>query len=295
MPGPLTASDPASLPAFDGATAIADQPRRSFVEQVMGLPVSVHVRGPLAAGPAVAQAVRALFTELHADDATFSTWKADSAVSRIRRGDLTVADAGPRVARVARLCEEAAERTDGAFCAWLPGPSPAERAAGTPAGDDATPRFDPTGLVKGWAAEQAFERLLGRLAALGAHDALLSAGGDVVVACTRTDTPDWTVAVEDPRMRSRVLLTVPLRRGAVATSGTAARGAHLVDPATGAAPTGLLSATVIGPSLTWADVYATAAFVRGAEADAWVSTLADHVTVLVAGDGGVRTVTGAPA
>lgn len=293
LPAPRTASDPAALPAFDGATAIAEQPRRAFVEHVMGLPVSVHVRGPLAAGPAVAGAVRELFAALHADDVTFSTWKPDSPVSRIRRGDLTIADAGPRVARVARLCEEAAERTDGAFSAWLPGPSPAERAAGTVADDDPAPRFDPTGLVKGWAAEEAFDALLAALGPLGPHDALLSAGGDVVVACARTDTPDWTVAVEDPRDRTRVLLTVPLRRGAVATSGTAARGAHLLDPATGATPSALLSATVVGPRLTWADVYATAAFVKGDGAAGWLAGLPGHVGVLVDPAGGVRTITGA--
>lgn len=291
LPAPRPASDPAALPAFDGAAALADLPRRAFVEQVMGLPMSVHVRGPLATGPRVAQAVGALFADLRADDVTFSPWKPDSPVSRIRRGDLALADAGPRVGEVARLCEEASARTGGAFSAWLPGPSPAERAAGTVADDDPALRFDPTGLVKGWAAEQAFDRLLARLEALGPHDAFLSAGGDVVVACTRTDTPDWTVAVEDPRDRSRVLLTVPLRRGAVATSGTAARGAHLVDPATGTAPSGLLSATVVGPHLTWADVYATAAFVKADAAD-WLASLPGHVGVLVDVGGGVRTVTG---
>ena len=292
LPVQRTASDPAAVPAFDGATALTDVPRRAFVEQVMGLPVSVHVRGPRATGPLVAQAVEALFEDLRADDVTFSTWKQDSPVSRVRRGDLALADAGPRVAEVVRLCEEAAARTDGAFSAWLPGPSPAERAAGTVADGDLAVRFDPTGLVKGWAAEQAFDRLLDRLGALGAHDALLSAGGDVVVACARTDTPDWTVAVEDPRDRTRVLLTVPMRRGAVATSGTAARGAHLVDPATGGTPSGLLSATVVGPSLTWADVYATAAVVKAGAAATWLATLPEHLAVLVDADGGVRTVTG---
>jgi len=83
-----------------------------------------------------------------------------------------------------------------------------------------------------------------------------------------------------------------LRRGAVATSGTAARGAHIVDPATGAAPTGLLSATVVGESLTWADVYATAAFVRGRNAATWLAALRDHVGVLVTPDGAVQTITG---
>jgi thiamine biosynthesis lipoprotein len=273
-------ADPAAAPALDGATPIVEQPRRSFVEQVMGLPMSIHVRGPLARDARVERFVDAAFADLRADDAMFSTWKQNSPVSRVRRGELRLEDAPERVRLVAGLCEEAAHRTDGAFSAWLP------PAAG------ARPAFDPTGLVKGWAAEQAFDRLVERLTALGPHDVLLSAGGDVVVTCARTDTPDWTVGVEDPRDRRRMLLTVPLRRGAVATSGTAARGAHIIDPATGAAPTGLLSATVIGPSLTWADVHATAAFVRGAAAGTWAATPADHVVVLVDGSGDVRTVTG---
>jgi len=242
----------------------------------MGLPVSVHVRGPTAQGPEVEAAVEALFDALRADDALFSTWKADSEVSRIRRGERLLADADPRVRHVAALCEEAARRTGGSFDAWLPGA-------------DGVRVFDPTGLVKGWAVEQAAGDLVRRLGELGGHDVLVSAGGDVLVHCERTDTPDWRVAIEDPRDRSRTLLTVPLRRGAVATSGTAARGEHILDPATGAAPSGLLSATVIGPELTWADVYATAAFVRGADALSWLSGLPGHAGVVVSTDGTVRT------
>ncbi|GAA4345559.1 FAD:protein FMN transferase [Angustibacter luteus] len=252
-----------------------EQPRQAFVQQVMGLPVSVHVRGPQARGDEVAAAVEAFFAALRDDDARFSTWRPDSPVSRIRRGDLTLADAEPRVREVAALCEEAARRTDGAFSAWLPGP-------------DGVPTFDPTGLVKGWAVEQAFDELRNRVAEGEPHDLLVSAGGDVVVACARTDTPDWTIGIEDPQDRSRVLRTVGLRRGAVATSGTAARGQHVIDPASGAPPSGLLSATVIGPDLTWADVYATAAFVRGAQAQEWIATLPDHVAVLVGADGAVQ-------
>jgi len=259
---------PTSLPALGGAVPFAEPPRRARVEQVMGLPVSVHVRGPRARRPEVGRAVTELFTALRADDERFSIWRASSPVSRVRRGELRLADAGPRVCEVAALCDEAEWCTGGSFSAWLPGPG-------------GEPAFDPTGLVKGWAVEQAFEALVERLAGLGAHDALVSAGGDVVVACARTDTPDWRIGVEDPRDRSRTLLTVPLRQGAVATSGTAARGAHIVDPATGEPARGLLSATVIGPSLTWADVYATAAFARGEAAAGWLATLPDHAGILV--------------
>lgn len=121
----------------------------------------------------------------------------------------------------------------------------------------------------------------------------INAGGDIAVACTRTDTPDWVIAIEDPRDRSRMLRSLHLRTGAVATSGTAARGAHIVDPATGRPVESLLSATVIGPELTWADVYATAAFVKGPSAVGWLATLDQHAALLVEPDGRLVTV-GAP-
>jgi thiamine biosynthesis lipoprotein len=258
-------------------TATADLPRRAFVAQIMGLPVSVHVRGPQARTDEVATLVEDAFDRLRTDDTTFSTYRNDSAISRIRRGELTIHDGGPRVRRVAALCDVAEQRTGGAFSAWLPD-------------GHGKVAFDPTGLVKGWAVEQAFDTLLARLAGPEPHDLLLSAGGDVAVGCGRTDTPDWTVGVEDPRDRSRMLLRVPLRRGAVATSGTAARGAHILDPATGAPATGLLSATVIGPGLTWADVYATAVFAHGPDVPPWLVELTDHAAVLVGTDGTVRQV-----
>jgi thiamine biosynthesis lipoprotein len=265
-----------AVPAPAPATPAPEQPRRAFVAQVMGLPVSVHVRGPAAQSPDAEGAVEALFHALRADDALFSTWRPESEVSRIRRSELLLEDADPRVRHVAALCEEAGRRTGGSFDAWLPD------AAGVRV-------FDPTGLVKGWAVEAATGVLVERLAGLGAHDVLVSAGGDVLVHCERKDTPDWRIAIEDPRDRARTLLTVPLRRGAVATSGTAARGEHIVDPATGAPPAGLLSATVVGPELTWADVYATAAFVRGTAAIAWLSGLAGHAAIVVSTDGTVQT------
>ena len=198
-----------------------DLPRRAFVAQIMGLPMSIHVRGPLAREAAVEWAVDAAFDELRADDAMFSTWQRDSPVSRIRDGRDSLVDAHPRIRRVAALCELAGQRTGGAFSAWLPDPY-------------RTVRFDPTGLVKGWAVEQALDGLVRRLDELGDHDVLINAGGDLAVHCRRADTPDWVIAVEDPRDQRRTLQRLELRTGAVATSGTAARGQHITDPGTGA-------------------------------------------------------------
>ncbi len=263
---------PAVLPLIGEASGGADHPRRAFVTQVMGLPVSVHVRGPRASGRHVEEAVESAFASLRDDDALFSTWKPDSLISRVRRGEVPLREAGPLLLEVTELCEEARRRTHGAFSAWLPG-------------RDGIPELDPTGLVKGWAVHRAFEALTARLAAMGAHDLLISAGGDVVLGCARTDTPDWVVAVEDPRDRTRSLLTLRMRAGAVATSGSAARGPHVIDPRSGEPATGLLSATVVGPHLLWADVYATAAFVDGLQTRAWLGPRTDHAALLVNDDG----------
>jgi thiamine biosynthesis lipoprotein len=72
---------------------------------------------------------------------------------------------------------------------------------------------------------------------------------------------------------------------AVATSGTSERGAHIIHPTTGQAPTGYASATVTGPSLTYADAYATAAFVMGRSSLSWTDTIDAYETMLVTDTG----------
>ncbi|RKS75479.1 thiamine biosynthesis lipoprotein [Motilibacter peucedani] len=238
----------------------AHLPRRAWVEQVMGLPVSVHVRGENAGSGTVEQAVADLYAELRRADARFSTYRDDSEVMARRRGEAPVPSA--QMAEVLELCDEARRRTHGAFDAELPG------------------GFDPSGLVKGWAVERAAERL--REAARGS-DWLVNAGGDIVLRAEEGRT--WQVAIEDPRDPARTLRTFALSDGAVATSGAAHRGAHIVDPRTGRpAAQQVLSATVLAPSLLWADVYATAAYVGGVDSLSWLAPAATQV-LLVRGDG----------
>ena len=128
--------------------------------------------------------------------------------------------------------------------------------------------FDPTGLVKGWAVDRASEYLAG----LAGVSWCVNAGGDVLAGRHRhvpplgPDAAPWRIGVENPRDRAQIARVVPLECGAVATSGTAARGAHLYDPATGSYAARDGSSTVIGPTLLWADIWATALFVGGAAA-----------------------------
>lgn len=248
--------------------AAAAAPRAAYVEQVMGLPVSIHVRGPRARSDTTAVLVDGAFAELRRADELFSTYRSDSQVSLIDHDLLDVADADPWVVDVLRLAEVAEALTQGLFCVRLP------RA-------DGTASLDPSGIVKGWAAERAFQVLQ----SLDEHDVCLNAGGDVVVATAGGGAP-WRVGVERPG-EPGLLGVIERSSGAVATSGTGARGAHLVDPRDGSVPDTLTSMTVVGPSLTWADVLATAAFVRGADAVRWLGRFPGYTGVSVARTGRV--------
>lgn len=218
-----------------------DLPRHAWVEQIMGMPISVHLRG---GGLTARQpdCVTALFAELRAVDALFSTYRPDSQISRLAAGELDLADCHPWVTEVLGLCERATQLTDGWFDALLP--------AG-----DGTLTLDPSGLVKGWAVARA----TAELARAWPADAYVNAGGDIALV-SRSGQP-WRVGVADPA--GGLLGALPLTDGGIATSGTEHRGAHIVDPKTRRPATALRSVTVVGPDLLWADVLATALFARG--------------------------------
>ena len=237
--------------------------RRAWVEQVMGLPVSVHVRGPdlSVAEPVVEE----LFADLHRADAVFSPYRDDSELSRWERGELLVTEADPTLAEVLDLCEQARERTEGWF-----------DPRGLPDPHDGRPRYDPSGLVKGWAAQRAG----GRLSALDDCGWYLNAGGDIMVHAP-ADQPPWRVGVEDPFDGQRLLTVVNGRDLAVATSGVNHRGTHIIDPHRGTPATSVRSVTILGPELLWADVYATAAVARGLSAMDWLAELDGYEALLV--------------
>lgn len=201
---------------------------------------------------------------LHHVDATFSTYRQDSDVSRIRRGDLKVADADPTVADVLDQCARLQCETGGFFTSLPHG------------------QIDPTGLVKGWSVERASHLLR----AAGSANHAVSGGGDMQLAGEAAPDRAWVVGITDPRDRSRVLSVVEGRDCAIATSGVSERGPHIVDPFSGRpAASGLLSATVTGPRLTEVDSYATAAFVMGRPATGWVESLDGYEALLVDADG----------
>jgi thiamine biosynthesis lipoprotein len=144
-------------------------------------------------------------------------------------------------------------------------------------------RLDPSGLVKGWAVARAARHLSGN----GDDDYYVSAGGDIALGVRGVShgRPPWRVAVEDPFHVPQCIAVLRLAGGGVATSGTAHRGTHIVDPVRGGPATALASATVVGPSLMWADVFATAACARGADALSWLEWPPGYHALAVTDDG----------
>jgi thiamine biosynthesis lipoprotein len=188
---------------------------------------------------------------LHWVDAMFSPYRDDSEVSRFGRGSLALADCAPEMAEVLAACAEVSTLSGGYFTAWPGG------------------RFDPSGYVKGWA----IERAAAMLTAAGSAEHSVNGGGDIQCVGDRGPGQAWRVGITDPLRPGSLALVVTGQDFAVATSGVAERGAHIVNPHTGQPAAGLASLTVVGARLAATDAYATAAFAMGPAARDWVEGL----------------------
>ncbi|MFI6014334.1 FAD:protein FMN transferase [Streptomyces sp. NPDC051243] len=236
-------------------------------EEVMGTVFSFDVRGgdPRAVQSALQEAVAGL----HRVDEVFSTYRDDSQVSRLARGEVSVGDCDPEVAEVLDLAAEAERLSEGWFSTKYEG------------------RLDPTGIVKGWSVERAARRLADVPGVTGVS---VNGGGDVQLLGVPGAQRPWRVGVSDPLRPgglAAVISAAGLDELAVATSGTAERGAHIVDPSTGrSAVTDLVAVTVVAPRLTWADCWATAAFAMGSRQGLrWLESLPGVEALLItAGD-----------
>jgi thiamine biosynthesis lipoprotein len=236
----------------DGAAARPDGPLSS---QLSG-PLSSELTRQLAEAVAI----------LHRADETFSTWRPDSPVSRLRRGEITSAQAPPEVAEVLARCAVARDLSGGWFDPWA-----------VPGG------FDPSGYVKGWAAQHA----LAAFRASGICGVLVNAAGDIATAGGPGDGRPFRVGITDPRSPHRLAEIVELT-GAIATSGTYERGDHLIDPHSGRPAARAASASVTGPDLGLADALATAAAVAGEPGLALIAALDGYEALIINPDGARR-------
>lgn len=213
---------------------------------MMGTTVSIDVRDAFVAVDVLQQAVETL-GEI---DARFSTYRSDSEISRLDRGEVSVGEVHGDVRDVLAACSRLQSESGGAFDAWLGG------------------HLDPSGYVKGWAAERAADVLR----AAGARNFALNLGGDVICSGERAPGEPWRVGIRHPDDPMSMLLVLAVRDGAVATSGLYERGGHVTDARSGAVADAWRSITVVGPDLTTADAMATAALARGDDGPAWAAS-----------------------
>ena len=185
---------------------------------------------------------------LHLVDQIFSTYISTSQVSKLRNNEIEVEDTHPYLQKVWHSCLEIKELTDGAFDPWaLPG------------------GFDPSGYVKGWAADQISDQLID----LGAKHIQVNAGGDISVRGGKDANTAWKIGVAHPNQSDQVSKIYEITNGAIATSGTAERGDHIIDPLSKTIAVGARSATVTGPDAGIADALATALIVSGRDGASW--------------------------
>jgi thiamine biosynthesis lipoprotein len=234
----------------------------------MGMPVGVDVCDPDVADDAVDR----VYEWLRFVDATFSTYREDSEISRLNRGELALADAHPAVRSVLRRCARLRARTGGYFDIRAGGPRGAGASGSGP--------VDPSGLVKGWSIAGA-ARLLERA---GARNYCVNAGGDLRVGGVSWEGTPWRVGIQHPRIRDRVAAVLATSDVGIATSGSYERGSHIVNPHTGEPPQGVLSVTVVGPDVAQADVYATAAYAMGRMGAQWCAGLPGYAALVILDD-----------
>ena len=178
-------------------------------------------------------------------DRVFSPFRSDSLTARANRGDWAGLRDNRDFYEVFALGAAARQRTRGHFLLMRHG------------------RYDPVGLVKGWAIERAFERFINPMIDAGLVEAgVLGGGGDMQMGVAPDSDFTWRVGIDHPTEPGMLAGTVELANGGIATSGYSKRGQHIEHTGPHAS-NGLIQATVAAEHLTDADMLATTALSAG--------------------------------
>lgn len=220
------------------------------VRIIMGMPVEIEVVGSNADASA---ALASAFEYFVAIDERFSTYKKDSEISRINRGELALAAASLEMHEVFALGEKTKKETNGYFDIRRPDGS-----------------WDPSGIVKGWAIRNAAELVRGA----GCENYFLNVGGDIASRGKNVAGKEWSVGIRNPFTTHEIVKVVYPRGNGIATSGSYIRGAHIYNPhAPQQELKEVVSITVIGHDVFEADRFATAAFAMGRAGIAFIEKL----------------------
>ena len=236
------------------------QARHRSAFPIMGTTASVHVNDEISFEEyeAVVNEVR---VELLRIENMFSAYLPTSEISKINNGELHMLDASQEVINVLDACTWLEHATEGAFTIRRPESS----------------AINPTGFVKGWAAEYSTRILL-------AHQLqhwYVGIGGDFSLNGGISSTQPWVIGIADPRNSKMLTGEISIMSGAIATSGTTERGRHLWNKNGVPVESPFLSVTVTGPTLAWADAFATAVFVMGERGLEWIQKYEAYEALVV--------------
>ncbi len=128
--------------------------------------------------------------------------------------------------------------------------------------------IDPGAVGKGLAADIA----TAELTELGAAGALLSIGGDIATSGRPPSGSGWSISIEDPFDKAKLVCSLEVQSGGIATSSTRSRTwhaggldrHHVINPSTGMhSSSEIATVTVFAPTGWEAEVHATALIING--------------------------------
>ena len=206
-------------------------------ETVMGMTAVVEIVG------GTHESVEKVFAYFRKIDEQFSPYKETSEISRINRGEILPENYSTEVKEVLALSEQTKQETDGFFNVYT-----------------REKKLDPSGLVKGWAIQNASQMLQLE----GYTDFWVEIAGDIQTAGKNEQDEDWSIGIRNPFKGDEMVKVVYVSARGVATSGTYERGTHIYNPHEDApVESSVISLTVIGPNVYEADRFATAAYAMG--------------------------------
>jgi len=245
------------------------------------------------------EAAEAVFKEIKRLEKSLSHYKNDSDVSEINQNagkapvkvSREVIDVVEAAIKIAKLSNGAFDPTVGSFKVWDFSkesgrvPSKKEIQEKLPLVDYKAITLDKEkllvglkkkgmaldlgGVAKGYIVGKAMDTLKTR----GLEWAIIRAGGDMMIYDKNNSNEPFTIGIQHPRIKDRLMGKLKIKNGAIATSGdyerffmkNGVRYHHIIDPKTGFPADKTQSVTIVSQDPTLADALSTAIFVMGPE------------------------------
>jgi FAD:protein FMN transferase len=193
-------------------------------------------------------------------DNTFSVYKPESEISQINLGKLPQSKWSKDMQTIFSKAKTTKEETSGYFDIFYQG------------------KYDPSGVVKGWAIENVAKLLNQK----GFKNYYIDAGGDICAVGKNSQNKPWRIGIRNPFNRFENVKVLEIANKGVATSGTYIRGQHIYNPIKPKEKiTDIVSLTVIGPNIFDADRFATAAFAMGKNGINFIEKLAGFAGYMI--------------